>query len=160
MKTWYPEFSGLDDKSWALKMRPALSDIITPLHARHMEPSCTADEDDPTQSRNTRIPGTINTADDALGPPAPGTPSDSNSHVESNQEGDGSDQDNDSDQKDSNQEDEPGEKDEPSQELVPSSGHQPQVSNADVRQQPLLALYVSVPNPVTLIRKLPLPTLQ
>jgi hypothetical protein len=86
MKAWYPDFSGLSEKSWALKLRPALSDIITPFHARHMEPSCTASEDDPIQSRNTRIPGTMDMAGDELDPPAPGTPSELNLHVQSSRE--------------------------------------------------------------------------
>jgi hypothetical protein len=51
------------------------------------------------------------------------------------------------------QADEPDEKEEPDQELVPSNSHQPQVSNAAARQHPVLALYVSVPNLVRVIRK-------
>jgi hypothetical protein len=134
MKAWYPNFAGLDNKSWALKLRPALSDIITPLHARHMEPSCTAIEADPIQSRNTRIPGTMDMADHGLNPPSPGMPSESNRHVDSNQGGDESDQ-----------ADESNQENDHDQKLVPSESHQPEVNNTDIPQQPVIALYVSGP---------------
>ncbi|KAH6856234.1 hypothetical protein B0I37DRAFT_72003 [Chaetomium sp. MPI-CAGE-AT-0009] len=122
MKAWYPNFAGLDEKSWALKLRPAPSAItITPLHARYMEPSCTAGEGAPAQSRNVRIPGTIDATDDVLGPQVPRTPPESNSPGESKHE------------------------EEPDQDLAPAN-QRLEVRNPHVRRQPVLSLYLPYMN--------------
>jgi hypothetical protein len=59
MAAWYPDSHGLDEKSWELKSRPALFQITNaPLHARHMEPNCSAHEDW-LHERKSRIPGNV-----------------------------------------------------------------------------------------------------
>jgi hypothetical protein len=65
IRNWYPDSKGLSDECWTLKLRPALSQIIeTPIHSRHMEPSCSTRDD---WTRHVRVPGTVQEISKAIG---------------------------------------------------------------------------------------------